>query len=133
MQQAQAQPNELAELVEPVWSAAWASQALEVTPEELQGRQRAGLLLAVALIDGDEVYPVFQFQNHGGQTQVKPGLQPLLRALREYDPWAVAVLLKTPSPELQGMTPLEWLSTGGDPEAVALLGEAVAREWSAGG
>lgn len=132
MQYAEPEPNELARLVSPVWSSRRTAQALDIAPEELLARQRSGSLLAVRTTDGDEFHPAFQFQERGGRTEVKPGLVPLFRSLREYSPWAVAVLLRTPSPELQDMTPLEWLEAGRDPSAVAALGETVAREWSSG-
>lgn len=124
--------NEIAELVGPTWSEDKVVAALGVSADTVAARRDAGTLLALPTSDGDLAYPVSQFQRLSGTVKVKPALVPVLRALHEFDPWAVAVLLHTPAPELDGEAPLEWLSGGGAPEALASLAETVAREWAAG-
>lgn len=128
----QTEPNELAALAGPVWSEAKASQSLAVTRDALAALSRTGDVLRLVTADGQFVYPVWQFSRGDGRVEVKPGLLPLLRTLREFDGWAVALLLRTPAPELEGLSPLDWLGEGRDAEAVAALATVVAREWSAG-
>lgn len=124
--------NDLVEVVGPVWSEARAIAALDVSAGTASSMRDAGSLLGLRTSDGARVYPVAQFQRRDGTVEVKPALVPVLRALRGSDPWAVAVLLHTPAPELDGATPLGWLSDGGSPETLARLARMVAREWAAG-
>lgn len=119
-------------LVGPCWSPTRVCSALDVTDPGLAARRESGEVLGLSTRDGDVVYPLWQFQRREGRVEVKPALVPLFRALRRFDGWAVAVLLHTPSPELDGQTPLGWLDGGRDPAAVGALGGVVAREWSAG-
>ncbi|GCD90168.1 hypothetical protein [Nocardioides sp. LS1] len=130
------QVHEMAEVVGPFWSEARAVAALGVSAETVASRRDSGTILALPTNDGVLVYPVDQFQKVGGggdDVEVKPALLPFLRALRGFDPWAVAVLLHTPAPELDGATPLGWLSDGGAPDTLTRLGEVVAREWASSG
>lgn len=124
-------PNELAALVGPVWSAANTCRSLGVSQGGLAALGSAGDVLRLVTADGEAVYPVWQFSRRG-QVHVKPGLVPLVRTLRGFDGWTVAVLLHTPAPELDDLSPLDWLAEGRDGEAVAALAVVVAREWSAG-
>lgn len=125
--------NELAELIGPFWTARRVCAALGLSPDALDIRRADGTVLALSSADGVVVYPVSQFQRHpDGTTEVRPALIPVLQALHAYDPWAVAVLLHTPAPELDGTTPLDWLGAGGDQAPLTRLAEAVAWEWSAG-
>jgi hypothetical protein len=78
------------------------------------------------------VYPVEQFWRRGGRVEVRPALVPVFRTLRGFDGWAVAVLLHTPAPELDGLSLLAWLRRGNAPEAVSDVARVVAREWNAG-
>lgn len=130
--EAQPEPNALAELIRPVWSEPKTCEALAVTGEALAAMSAEGGVLRLVTADGDPVFPVWQFYRDGEQVVVKPGLVPVFRTLRDFDPWAVVVLLHTPAPELDGLTPLDWLQQGSEPEVVARLAAAVAREWGAG-
>lgn len=124
--------NELAALVGPCWAEAQVASALAVPPESLAVLRAEGAVLGLLAADGVWVYPVEQFEQPDGCVEVRPGLLPVFRALREHDPWAVAVLLHTPAPELGGATPLGWLTAGESPDAFSALAVAVAREWAAG-
>lgn len=127
------EPNELAVFVGPVWSETKASQSLGVKPDGLGALASVGGVLRLVTADGEAVYPVWQFSRRGGQVEVKPGLVPLFRVLSGFDGWTVALLLHTPAPELEGLSPLDWLAAEGrDAEAVANLAVVAAREWSAG-
>ena len=121
--------NELAELVGPLWSVERTSQALGVEPAALLVMAEQGSLLTLTSSDGDVFYPVFQFTDTGTAIRVQDGLRPVLQDLRSFDPWAVAVLLHTPSPEFGDVTPLEAARSGAD---LREFGRTVAREWSAG-
>lgn len=124
--------NELAALVGHCWAEAQVASALAVPPESLAVLRAEGEVLAMLAADGVWVYPVDQFRTGRGQIEVKPDLVPVFRALREHDPWAVAVLLHTPAPELDDRSPIDWVAAGGDSSAVSGLADAVAREWAAG-
>lgn len=77
--------------------------------QAMNERIRAGAILALKTSDGQLVFPVSQFHTiQGDGVKVIPALVPALIALRKYDPWAVALLLRTPADELAGATPLEW-------------------------
>lgn len=125
-------PGAVAGVVGPLWSEPRVCEALAVTTDALAALRATGDVLGAMTSDGVALYPVSQFQRRDGVTEVRPGLVPFLRALHGFDCWAVAVLLDTPAPELDDRTPLDWLRAGGDPETVAALGTAVAREWGAG-
>ena len=124
--------SDLAAAVGPCWSEAKTAAALAVSVESLAALRTAGGVLGLETADGVWVYPIDQFRTGGGRVEVKPDLLPVFHALRGHDPWAVAALLHTPAPELDDATPLDWLSAGGDPEALSALAVAVAREWAAG-
>lgn len=127
-------PNELADLLGPFWTGARVREALGVpTRQALDSRRRNGSVLALKSTDGALFYPVAQFQRRpDGQIQVKPALVGLFRTLRGFDSWTVGVLLHTPAPELDGLTPLDWVGQGKDVGALEELGLAIAREWSTG-
>ncbi len=125
--------NELARLLAPFWSAVKVRQVFDGASRQLLAeRRKSGTLLGLKTSDGDIVYPVFQFQQREGRVEVRPGLVPMLRVLRRFDPWSVAVLLHAPAPELRGRTPLSWVREGRPAAPLIELAEAVAREWSSG-
>lgn len=124
--------NELAEVVGPCWSDEGVVTALGVPSETVASWREAGSILGLPTSDGVWVYPVAQFERHHGRFEVMSALLPFLRALRGFDPWAVAVLMHTPVSELGDATPLDWLAGGRSAEPLARLGEVVAREWAAG-
>jgi hypothetical protein len=115
-----------------VWSQGRTCEALSVSRAELADFRRAGSVLGLTTADGDLVYPVSQFQRREGTVEVRPALVPFLRALRGFDPWAVAVLLHTPAPELDNATSLDWARDGADPATLAAYAAVAAREWAAG-
>jgi hypothetical protein len=124
--------NEIADLVGPFWSGAKVSDELGVSAGVLDARRESGEVLGLVTVDGVIVYPVSQFQRREGRVEVKPAMVPVLRAWRQFDGWTVAVLLSTPAPELDDLTPLAWLDQGREPAALRSLTDAVALEWNAG-
>ncbi|MFC7500928.1 hypothetical protein [Nocardioides sp. GCM10030258] len=127
-------PNELAELLGPFWSEARVRNALGVlTQQDLASRRRDGSVLGLESSDGVVVYPVSQFHRRpDGCTEVKPDLVPVLQTLSEFDPWAVGLFLQTPAPELDDLTPLEWMRTNRPAEGLEQLAQVLAREWAGG-
>lgn len=124
--------NEIGALVGPFGSAARVCRSMRVSVDALTSRQGAGEVLGLLTSDGVTVYPAWQFTQREGLVEVHPVLAEVFRTLRTFDPWAVAVLLLTPAPELDGMAPLGWLDRGRNSEDVVEVGLQVAREWSAG-
>jgi hypothetical protein len=124
--------NEIAKVVGACWSENKVLTALGVTSETLAALRSTGRILGLLTSDGARMYPVKQFERRAGAVEVRSALLPVFRVLRGFDPWAVAVLLHTPAPELGDASPLGWLSEGGAPEVLARLAETVAREWAAG-
>lgn len=126
-------PNELSELTGPFWSDQKVLEALGLgSPRRLRSRRTAGALLGLATSDGATIYPVWQFVRTGAGVEVRSDLRPMLRALRSHDGWAVAVLLCTPQPELDDISPIEWSRAGNAPRTLTELALVVNREWSQG-
>lgn len=104
--------SELADLVAPVWTAEHTRRVLDLSRPSMLDRRRTGSLLALRSSDGDFFYPVSQFEKRDGKVRVKPALRKFMMALRDHDPWSIAVLHHTPAPELADLTPLEWVRQG---------------------
>jgi len=123
--------NEIADLLAPFWSAEKTREALgSPSRAALADRRKNGTLLGLKTTDGVIVYPVAQFERRGGRVQVKAGLRPFLTGLKAHDPWSVALLLHTPAPELDDLTPLEWVRKGLSPDPLRDYARRVAAEWS---
>ena len=121
----------LAEAVGSAWSSAKLRAELgNVTRQALNQRVQRGTLLGLPTSDGATVYPIFQFVRRGGKVDVRPGLRGMLKALHGQDPWTVAVALRTPAPELDGATPVDWEKRGGDESVLEELAEVMLREWA---
>ncbi|NYD40037.1 hypothetical protein [Nocardioides panaciterrulae] len=124
--------NEFAQVVGVCWSEHKVLTATGVTSQTLAAWRKTGRILGLQTSDGTRLYPVDQFVQRADAVEVRPALLPVLGALRSFDPWAVAVLLHTPAPELDDASPLGWLTDGGAPEVLARLADTVAQEWAAG-
>lgn len=127
------QGSELGALVGPFWSADKVCASLGVTGDVLATQQETGEVLGLVTRDGETLFPVFQFQRRDDQVEVRPPFVPMFQILRGFDGWAIAVLVYTPSPELNGISPLDWVRQGQPAHALNDLSSAVAREWSRGG
>ncbi|MGP5088582.1 hypothetical protein [Brachybacterium tyrofermentans] len=101
-----------------------------VSPQAVHQRVDRGTLWALPTSDGSSVFPTFQFVRRNGRLGTRRGLQAMFRVLRAEDPWAVAVLMNTPAPELDGLSPVDWERRGGGADALERLAHALVREWN---
>ena len=94
------------------------AQLLHITRQAVDKRRSKGQVLGVSLGRRGYLYPAWQFQ----QGQVLPGLERVLAALKDYDPWTQLMFMKTGDVRLDGATPLERLQAG-DIDAVVWAAE----------
>lgn len=92
---------------------------LHITRQAVDKRRLKGQLLAVSLGKRGYLYPGWQFESE----QVLPGLEQVLAALKDCDPWTKLMFMKTGDVRLDGATPLERLQAG-DIEAVVQAAES---------
>lgn len=92
---------------------------LRMTRQAVDKRRLKGQLLGVSLGKRGYLYPCWQFQSG----QVLPGLERVLAALKDCDPWTKLMFMKTGDVRLDGATPLERLQVG-DIEAVVQAAES---------
>lgn len=124
-------PNEIADLLAPFWTARRTAEALGgLRRSTMAERRKTGSLLGVKTTDGDFFYPVAQFERRDGKIQVKPALRKFMMALRDRDPWTVGILLHTPAPELGDLTPLDWVRRNGDEQRLVRYARIVDAEFT---
>ncbi len=92
----------------PALTAEEAASALGITRQGIDKRRRAGRLLAVTVGRRGYLYPAWQFTPSG----VLPGLEEVLAALREHDPWMQLAFMVNPNAALGGRVPLVELRQG---------------------
>ena len=125
--------RELADLLAPYWSAPRTVQALGLTPAQMAERVADGSVLAVPTYGGTLFFPSWQFQRPpGGGFEVKPGLLTLIRTLHTVinDGRTVGTLLRTPAPELDDLSPEQWVDAGREPVTLDRYASVLVREWS---
>jgi len=130
-----ADENPMVALLAPFWSSRRLQAGLGASRQAMDSRMKAGTLLGLKTGEGALVFPVFQFvREPSGQLRVRPGVVAMLQEARRstgWQPWSFAVLLRTPAPELEGLTPCEWMRDAGrDQSALPKLAARWAREWS---
>ncbi|GAA4363012.1 hypothetical protein [Nocardioides caricicola] len=113
-----ADPNELDDLLAPYWSTSRTMEALRLTADGLAAAREDGRVLGLKTSDGDYFYPVWTFVKAGENITVKPGVAVVLRALRGLDGWTIGVFLRMGAPELDGLTPEEWIAQQRDLEVL---------------
>lgn len=117
----------------PVLSAAQAAELLGVNVRTVHRRARDRTLYAVPREKPGRRnalgFPAWQFVGGRGL----PGLHAVLdqvlahgQGLGSMHPLSLEGLMTTPQEELDGRTPVEWLASGGDPQAVVSLVESAA-------
>ena len=123
--------SEMGDLVGPFWTEGKTIEALGVESRDvLAGMRGARTLLGMEGADGDCFYPVIQFETRDGAVWVKPALIQFFTALRDRDPWTVGVLLHTPAPELDGLTPAIWVRQELDVDTLVDYARRLAHEWA---
>ncbi len=123
--------NPLASWVGPFWSGRRVRDELHLASRQaLDSRRRAHAVLGVKTSDGAVIYPVWQFHRREETVEVRPAVGRIFAILGEHDEWTVAVLLNTPAPELNGLTPLDWVRHGRDEAPLLQFAQTVNAEWS---
>ena len=102
------------------------AKLLHLTWQAVDKRRSKGQLLGISLGRRGYLYPVWQF--HEGK--VLPGLDRVLAALKDYEPWTQLMFLKTGDIRLGGATPLERLKAG-DIDAVVWAAECYGKHGAA--
>lgn len=123
--------SSLADLLGPFWSSRQVEERLQYNSKQALGNDRSrGNVLALKTGNGRLAYPISQFRDRAGRTEVKPGQAAMIKVLKGEDPWRVAVLMHNPAPELGQRTPLEWERAGGSVGDLAALARRVRHEWA---
>jgi hypothetical protein len=124
------EPSRWDDLLGPYYTTAKVSQILGgVSRQAVADRRERRTLLGLKTADGVLVYPAFQFDE---KNEVLAGLPEVLQAFRGSgaDDWTLAGWLRSPSRALEGHSPVEWLASGGDPEAAFRIARGAARRFS---
>ena len=120
----------LEKAVGPFYDTAALTGWLEVSRQALNSRVRHTTLLACPTADGQLMYPVWQFTDHGGTI---PHLIEVLRTLRTgtSDPWTWALWLTAEvAGQFGGKPAWQWLANGHDAEQVLDAARADASRWA---
>lgn len=104
--------SSLMEVAGEMLSGSQVEERLGIKRQEIDERRNANKLLAVRL-GSDWQYPAFQFSDAG----MLPGIENILRAHAEIDPWVILDILLAPDDVLGGRTLLQAIQDG-DGEAV---------------
>lgn len=130
-----------ARLVDFTYSTQQAAVVLELDPSNIRRGVQDGRYLAVR-VAGRLRLPAWQFidattthraGSHdaaaGASTVPLPNLRALVSAIPgDVHPQAIAGFMQTPQPELDDMTPIEWVTGGGDARPVSDLLTGLSRE-----
>lgn len=101
--------------------------------QAIDGKRKRNSLIACQLEGRDWVYPSWQFDDEGSPRRDLVAIWRTLRGPVERpnaDPWTCALWLRTPHPDLNDSTPVDWLSSGGDVGAVDALARRDAARWA---
>ena len=120
----------MVQLLAPYWSEGKVMEALGLTPAELANHRESGLILGLPDTGGRLSYPVWQFRRRpDGVVEVKPKVGQILEAFHDrVEPWTAGVLLRTPAPELDDLTPEQWIKEGRDTSALIRYAYLIAAE-----
>lgn len=86
-----------------------AAERLGVTPQAVTGRRTRGTILAVAMPNGEWVYPGCQF----GENGLVPGIGAVLAEFSDVSPWTQLAVLLASSDRYGGRSALDLLVAGG--------------------
>jgi hypothetical protein len=124
--------GQMARLISTAYSASEVADLLGVNASRVRQRRLNRTLWAIQ-DRGGWVFPALQFEDVAGRRGQIRHLDQVLRALpARLHPVAIAGLLTTPQPHLrvghQTVSPLEWLRSGGDLDAVLRVVDAA--DWA---
>jgi len=91
-----------------VGTAAEFGRLLGLTRQAIDNRRKAGRLLALDSSKRGWLYPLWQVE----EGRVLPGLEAVLKELRDFDPWMQAAFFLNPNAFLRDQTPLSELRRG---------------------
>lgn len=89
-------------------SAEQAASLLKMTRQGVDKRRRAGTLIGLSLGRKGYAYPAWQFGPHG----TLPGLEAVLKELRDVSPWVQVAFMLSGDARLDGTRPLDALRQG---------------------
>lgn len=89
-----------------------------------------GSIFGLETFDGKMVFPVWQFEKYNRTVTVRPVISQVVNILGSHDRWTVAVVLNVPAPELEGLSPLDWVRQDRSEEVLLSFARRVDREWS---
>ncbi|WP_369186097.1 hypothetical protein [Streptomyces sp. R08] len=117
------------ESVGPFYSANAICEKMGIDHHNLAGLVKGEQILALPTSDHDYIYPVRQFFGEIS-LEVLPGWPGILRTFGDIDPWIIASWSSAVDPaSLEGMSPWEWLQTGGDSDPVILEAREFVGSW----
>lgn len=122
--------NSLARRVGPVYDTPRVEEITGWRKQGIADRRSRGTILAVKTSDSHWFYPVFQFKGTGMDPKIKMVLE-AFRANGPHDTWMIATWFRNPKDRLDGMSPVEWIQRGHDPQGVVSLARGTARQWAA--
>lgn len=91
-----------------VLAAEAVAKHLHMSRQAVDKRRRAGTLVGLPIGRRGYAYPAWQFGHEG----TVPGLERMLRALADHDPWMQSIFLLNPNSELGGVAPIDALVEG---------------------
>ncbi len=91
-----------------VVSSEQVAKLLNLTRQGVDKRRASGKLIGISMGRRGYAYPVWQFQDG----QVLPGLENVLKAMKEHAPWTQVMFMLTGDLRLKGETPLAQLRQG---------------------
>jgi hypothetical protein len=97
-----------------VLSAQAAAEHLQISRQAVDKRRKAGTLLGLSIGRHGYGYPAWQFTRDG----ILRGLERVLAALKDHDPWMKASFMLGPNAHFEGKTPLALLRQGKIEDAV---------------
>lgn len=105
--------RKLMEMAGEMLSSSQVEELLGIKRQAIDKRRKAHKLLSVRMAS-DWVYPAFQF----GKEDVLPGIEEVLQAHADDDPWVILDILLAPDAALRGRTLLQAIQQG-DAEAIS--------------
>lgn len=120
----------LDELVGPFYDADGVAGYLALSEGELAERIATNEIIWAALANGTPVFPTWQFVT---DDRVRGGLLRVWQTLRRgADPWTAALWMRSPAPDLGGLTVAGYLAADASParlEYVTMLADRDSERW----